>query len=95
MATWSGKSDHSRIDFLNRRTLSTQPHNRSGQCFVQGTILNRLNVITPHSIDHLHVVEGGGGPEVLLLETELLAGHGVVVGVQDTGDLLGVCRVLD
>lgn len=95
MATWSGKSDHSRIDFLNRRTLSTQTYNRSGQCFVQDTILNRRNVTILHSVDHLHVVERGGGPEVLLLETELLAGHSVVVGVQDTGDLLGVRRVLD
>lgn len=43
----------------------------------------------------LHVVERSGGPEVLLLETELLAGHGVVVGVQDTSDFLGVCRVFD
>lgn len=40
-------------------------------------------------------MERGGRPEVLLLETELLAGHGVVVGVQDTGDLFGIGRVLD
>lgn len=100
MATWSGKSDHSRIDFLNRRTLSTQTNNETGQCFVFllykiDTNLNRRNVTTMTSHYCLHVVERGGRPEVLLLETELLASHGVVVGVQDTGDFFGISRVLD
>jgi len=41
------------------------------------------------------VAERGGGPECLLLESELLASPVVVVGVQDSSDGLGVLTLLD
>merc|ERR1712127_1133390 len=46
------------------------------------------SIIVPLLVSPEHVVDGCGAEEVLLLETELLAGVGRVIGVQHTRNIL-------
>ena len=42
-----------------------------------------------------NVMKGCSSPEVLLLQSKFLSSHGVIIRVQDTGDLLGVRSILN
>lgn len=42
-----------------------------------------------------NVMKGCSGPEVLLLQTQFLSSHGVIIRVQDAGDLLSICSILN